>query len=626
MNQKFVLTKCKENIRKANAIQVNPNVSNISKIMVGPLLKRVEKIEELCTIEEYNLCFIGKVGIGKSTAISNLLGFINKDKLQPGETLSEIPLLKTGSGRTTLCETEIVFFDDEGKNVKIEIEGICELELKEIVNAYCRKVINNEADVDCSIEIQRAIENLSNFPKSEEDYKAFVEQYITVPMDEQKAFYQLAEEAILRTIDYPNRNVNELIYSGNEDINLWLKEKIAAINDCSIEGIPYPTKIIVHIKKSEWGIIIPEKIQKVVDTRGIDGEAVRSDIIALCEDKRNICIICDEIGEYGNRVSEGYLKGVFVHQNPDLQYRNFVLGLEQRDQLTNVNGADGRETGKDIKKREALNNWHAISLNKDNMLFYNSYFGIEAGKKIFEINMKEYESEQAGFWETIEHKINGMYLKYNEELVEINAQLEILATNNLEEKHKEKLIKVKAEVNQHLEALSDHYEELVSKIIDDVRGVQSAGYIRGSVNRQGDYWNFSFYDQSMQIANEEYTSALQNSDVKLISYSRALFDEEDLLEDAVQNALVYEINEAYEYYRKENRDNYRVSMLKKLLDDPIWVELKGYWGNNKTDLKYTDLIAQSIGQKIEALDIVGDIRKEHSTARFLNRLNDFLKF
>jgi len=70
MSQKAVLTKCEENINKAHKILENPNVNNINKVMISPLLERVKKIQKICSVNSYNLCFIGKVEIGKSTAIS----------------------------------------------------------------------------------------------------------------------------------------------------------------------------------------------------------------------------------------------------------------------------------------------------------------------------------------------------------------------------------------------------------------------------------------------------------------------------------------------------------------------------------------------------------------------------
>lgn len=630
MNQTIVLKKCEENINKVKKILEDSNVNNISKIMISPLLQRVEKIEELCSVETYNLVFIGKVAIGKSTAISNLLGFVNKDKIKLGEDLTEIPLLKTGTGRTTLCETEIVFVDDESIKLKIEIEGISESELKELVNSYCRKVLNKEAEVDCSSEIQRAIENLSNFPYEEDERIAFVEQYqyIFDLNGEQLEFYQLAERAINRKVNYSKRNLNELTYSEDGDIYAWFKKTIERINDCKIEGMLYPKKIIIYVNRNDWDIKIPNKISKVIDTRGIDGDGVRKEFINMIETKDNICIICDEIGGFGNRVSEGYLKDVFVQQDSDLKYRNFVLGIEQGKQLAKVNGAEGgRELGKDIKKREALHNWHGISLNKNNMLFYNSYFGIKAADDtIVDINLNNYRLEQERFWETIEFKIREMYLKYDEELSEINSKLDILSTNNIEEKHKQKLANVKAEIYSYLDKITDHYNDLIPKIKADVTSVQSAGYIRGSVNRYGEYWNFSFYDQSMQIANEEYKKSLNNCDIELKAYSKALFDKNDLLEKAVQEALEYEINQAYEYYRKENRNDYREAMFDNLYEHPVWSELKTIWGNNKTGLKYTELIANIVSDKINSLDIIEDLRKKRNTVKFLNRLNDFLEF
>jgi len=57
--------------------------------------------------KNHRLAFIGNVGTGKTTAICHILGLLDgKD-----------PILSTGSGRTTLCEVDII--SDE--MLKIEI-------------------------------------------------------------------------------------------------------------------------------------------------------------------------------------------------------------------------------------------------------------------------------------------------------------------------------------------------------------------------------------------------------------------------------------------------------------------------------------------------------------------------
>lgn len=94
MHKYEVLEKCNENLLKANEILNNENIDAIIKIMTNPLINRISTIKEICSVEKYNLCFIGSVGVGKSTAITNLLGLIDQEQLLEGHKLMDIPLLK----------------------------------------------------------------------------------------------------------------------------------------------------------------------------------------------------------------------------------------------------------------------------------------------------------------------------------------------------------------------------------------------------------------------------------------------------------------------------------------------------------------------------------------------------
>ena len=80
----------------------------IARELARRIRKQIVALEGKCNIEKYNLLFNGEVGIGKSTAICHLTGLIDGDCLKKGEETDRLPLLKTGSGRTTVCETRII--------------------------------------------------------------------------------------------------------------------------------------------------------------------------------------------------------------------------------------------------------------------------------------------------------------------------------------------------------------------------------------------------------------------------------------------------------------------------------------------------------------------------------------
>ena len=65
--------------------------------------------------KNHRLAFIGNVGAGKTTAICHLLDLLDEKE----------PILSTGSGRTTLCEVEIL----NGDQLKIEFTPYSESEV-----------------------------------------------------------------------------------------------------------------------------------------------------------------------------------------------------------------------------------------------------------------------------------------------------------------------------------------------------------------------------------------------------------------------------------------------------------------------------------------------------------------
>ena len=70
----------------------------------------------------HKIAFIGKVGVGKTTAISKLLNLMDGNN----------ELLQTGGGRTTICEVEI----RESDKISIEIEPYSNEEIRKYLEEF----------------------------------------------------------------------------------------------------------------------------------------------------------------------------------------------------------------------------------------------------------------------------------------------------------------------------------------------------------------------------------------------------------------------------------------------------------------------------------------------------------
>lgn len=178
-----VLNKCEETLDLVNLVKNSASINPIVKKMADVLEDRIKAIKEICSVDKYNLYFIGEVGVGKSTAISNLLGLVDDSKLEIGYNLNDVPILKTAEGRTTLCETEIQFDQSPDANTKIEIISLDNESFEKIVNDFCLNILKFEdlkekKDGNFPVEVQRVIENMSKFPTDKlENQINFIKDY-----------------------------------------------------------------------------------------------------------------------------------------------------------------------------------------------------------------------------------------------------------------------------------------------------------------------------------------------------------------------------------------------------------------------------------------------------------------
>ena len=125
------------------ASKSNRNVRTLSIIAaLRTIRERLLRIQDLIKIEKYNLAFIGKIGVGKTTAICHLFNLIlNQKKIikeddENREIQSVKEILSTASGRTTICEVVI----RANNQISLEIDPYSEEEVQESIKVFCALV------------------------------------------------------------------------------------------------------------------------------------------------------------------------------------------------------------------------------------------------------------------------------------------------------------------------------------------------------------------------------------------------------------------------------------------------------------------------------------------------------
>lgn len=236
-----VLEQCRRAIELADDLLKDENKRGIVHELARNIKKRAGAIEEKCSAEKFNLYFNGEVGVGKSTAICHLTGLVDKNCLKEGGKIDGLPLLKTASGRTTVCETRIA--PTEGPS-RIEITKLPEEEFRVYVSEFCDKFDDPKTEIPS--EVMRVICNMSGFPwqggrpkMEESDITDYLEKSGAEGLDITK---ENLFAVISRNINYVNRNLMEIRFSEGrfED---WLRELMIKINDGKIPEVPFPEQI-----------------------------------------------------------------------------------------------------------------------------------------------------------------------------------------------------------------------------------------------------------------------------------------------------------------------------------------------------------------------------------------------
>ncbi|WP_068505442.1 hypothetical protein [Paenibacillus kribbensis] len=595
---------------ESKEIKDNPENHEIIRKIGEYIYRRVTQIKGICSVEKYNIFFNGKVAVGKSTAICNLFNLIDEDRFVVGKILSEAMLLKTASGRTTVCETVIVQTQDNESKIVIEATSI--EDFKVLIKEYCKMITpnGNIGKKILSDELKRFIENMLEIPesitKNEEKYN-YIKERLIVNVTTDKF-----EESLLEFLKYENRTKIEHFCNG-DNFKKWLKDTYENINDGKLHESPLPKKITIYINKDDIDLGMPSFIDKIIDTRGIDG-GERKDIQDAIMDVSSISIMCDEIGSFGENPNLfNILKQTLIKENQDLNFRVFITGIERGNELDKANSANGhRELGKKRKIGQVIDKLIGINYSSDNFIFYNSFYGIDYSNKsgkIYELDPSEYSKEKADFFGAIEHGLKRMYARYIKELTGHLENIQFLNQNSITKEAVYKLTHCKDIIyNAKVDVMKKTYDfigDFKKEIMSEHPSV-----LRASVNRWGKYNSFNLYDMVHKLGGEEFQKKCFEIKTRMLGEISGLFHNGDKIESICKSSLESKINSEYDNFYKKNRESYFKITEAGLYNYHSWENPLTYWGDG------TGYYKSRVSE-----DLTGEIRKKN-VEQALNRLEN----
>jgi len=345
---------------------------------------RVVRIRKALAVEKFDLVFIGKVGTGKTTAICSLFGLLGdfeRGKAPKTKTKTE-PLLSTGSGRSTICEVEIV----RDVQTAVEVEPLNEQEMHALLEDFRDSVFARlnpekfERPTDgLPAEVERAIRNVVSLSEVERDGKR-----VDPALERAKEAGDGAAflEALVAAADLPARTNTRVVFeSGSE--HEWLLETFKALNVGKKPGFAIPKRIRIVLGPTfTTDDRQPSLVGRVLDTKGLDEILIRTDIDQYIEREDTLCLFTSGFAGAPDGEVLSYIDRHLQDRTSGFDRRCILLVLPRNGEAAQVLGADGsavddEQAGEAIKATQALAAFQNKGLPfwRDNVVFYDARRG-----------------------------------------------------------------------------------------------------------------------------------------------------------------------------------------------------------------------------------------------------------
>ena len=328
---------------------------------------RLVRIKELLEIQNYNLVFIGKIGVGKT-----------------GKTVNKISeLLSTGAGRTTICE--VVIQPSMSKRSFLEIEPHSDDEVKELIREFCIYFWNKEHDQNPEVnklpsaELLKAIRNIVDLPDRQIEGKR---------VDKARELAQSSKsldgflKSVLERANLSRRNQTRLESLHNfesvEDEKKWLRNNFSNLNLGKMDKFSLPKRIYVGVSNKLIDFNKYPRFRSIIDTRGMDDARDRKDLSDYIRNQDNsICLFAEQFLAAPSNISE-LLKRYLTRESRDIDTKVALLVLPRKGEPEDVGNLDGkvedRDEGIDVRKNQIDDAFarENVKFLSENIFFYDA--------------------------------------------------------------------------------------------------------------------------------------------------------------------------------------------------------------------------------------------------------------
>ena len=321
------------------------------------LEKRLEEAGRYLLALDHDVIYVGEIGVGKTTAACRQAGLVIDEA-----TAADLKgmMLDTGGGRTTLCDVRV----ETGERFALTVEPIADEEIYKLVAEVCRGIYEKlggdssptSPEFKPAEEVERALRNMAGLPRPARARKGAVagpDPAADLARQYPKLDDFIAEFAARLSLWRRSRRAIEFDGVDPKAGRQWLRSTFTAINNGRHADFSLPARITVT---APFSLVPGVRLAiAVVDTRGVDGSAVRPDILAHLKNDRAVTLLCSKWGSAPDPSAQNLLTYVTeTDADPSLLNRVAVVALARSGDALSMRHDSGERAedvaqGYDIK-------------------------------------------------------------------------------------------------------------------------------------------------------------------------------------------------------------------------------------------------------------------------------------
>lgn len=468
---------------------------------IDGLLAEIKGAAELLRKRTCDVVFIGKVGVGKTSAICRIANLVVQ---RPGAR-SDAMVLDVGGGRITLCEVQVT----TGPTA-IAIEPCSDSEIRAYVAEFADKVLHGlgvdgesqgiePEERSLASEVERAIRNIAGLARPRgkdpdgnrlpDPAKELAREVLADEASrgrEVKEANQRLQFEVLSRMKPDRRGRLDIHFDEGSGMNplAWLKTEFHRINIGTNPEFTIPKRIRVSVDQAVLPGEGAEGIEvRIIDTKGIDETVARADLESHFGSAHTVIVLCSGFNDAPGTEAVDLLDRAAAAGIEAAGLHGMLLGLPRAEEALQMRddageSADTIEEGYDLKSGVVEEVVHAKKGFRDfSVQFFNAH-----------------EDEAGGIRAQLSDRVEAMFDGYRRTMSELVDDAQKLLENFEDEQAQEIVRQAMSMVrswmanNRNAPVAGQQIEESLMDELNDAH----PSTIHATMRRRGGWYNLDY--------------------------------------------------------------------------------------------------------------------------------------